>query len=120
MADGWRCPECALILAPDVREHRCEPPPGGVAALPVTGGGGGGGGGAYAWPEGSGICVTGGSYSNSTGTWSSGSGGFTPPPGVTSVRVTAANACDAYGTCGHAGCAVIARTPLSLVTGHAA
>lgn len=32
-ADGWRCPECHLILAPDVREHRCDPPSAGVTAI---------------------------------------------------------------------------------------
>ena len=26
MADGWRCPECGLILAPSVAQHRCDPP----------------------------------------------------------------------------------------------
>ena len=36
MADGWRCPECALILAPHVNEHRCDPDPGGVSVRPVV------------------------------------------------------------------------------------
>ena len=31
-ADGWRCPECGLILAPTVSEHRCDPPSAGVPA----------------------------------------------------------------------------------------
>jgi len=30
MADGWRCPECGLILAPSVAQHRCDPPGAGV------------------------------------------------------------------------------------------
>ena len=37
MADGWRCPECHLILAPDVREHRCDPPEASVTAQPYIG-----------------------------------------------------------------------------------
>ncbi len=32
-ASGWRCPECGLILAPSVTEHRCEPPTAGVPAF---------------------------------------------------------------------------------------
>ena len=32
-ADGWRCPECGLILAPSVTEHRCDPPATGVPAI---------------------------------------------------------------------------------------
>ena len=32
-ADGWRCPECGLILAPSVTEHRCDPPTAGVPAF---------------------------------------------------------------------------------------
>lgn len=32
-ADGWRCPECGLILAPAVTEHRCDPPSAGVPAF---------------------------------------------------------------------------------------
>jgi hypothetical protein len=33
IADGWRCPECSLILAPSVTEHRCDPPSAGVLAV---------------------------------------------------------------------------------------
>jgi hypothetical protein len=33
MPDGWRCPECGLILAPSVTEHRCNPPSAGVLAV---------------------------------------------------------------------------------------
>lgn len=37
-ADGWRCPECGVILAPSVTEHRCDPPTAGVpASLPPPG-----------------------------------------------------------------------------------
>ena len=32
-AEGWRCPDCGLILAPSVTEHRCEPPSAGVHAV---------------------------------------------------------------------------------------
>ena len=32
-ADGWRCPECGVILAPSVTEHRCKPPSAGVPAV---------------------------------------------------------------------------------------
>src|SRR5512146_721852 len=39
MPDGWRCPECGLILAPSVTEHRCDPPSAGVhAAAPAPDG----------------------------------------------------------------------------------
>jgi len=34
MPDGWRCPECGLILAPTITEHRCDPPTAGVHAVP--------------------------------------------------------------------------------------
>ncbi len=34
--DGWRCPECGLILAPSVTEHRCQPPADGITVAPVT------------------------------------------------------------------------------------
>jgi hypothetical protein len=27
---GWRCPQCELVLAPSVAEHRCAPPSAGV------------------------------------------------------------------------------------------
>lgn len=33
MPDGWRCPECGIILAPSVTEHRCDPPSAGVPAV---------------------------------------------------------------------------------------
>jgi hypothetical protein len=35
MASGWECPKCGLVLAPDVKEHRCDPPQAGHPA-PVT------------------------------------------------------------------------------------
>ena len=90
MADGWRCPECHLILAPDVREHRCDPPEsGGVPARPVPA--------PYTPP--------------------SSSGTYAWPTGAT---VTVTNACNVYGDCGHASCAVAVRTPFRLVTGNAA
>jgi len=30
VADGWRCPDCRLVLAPFVAEHKCAPPSAGV------------------------------------------------------------------------------------------
>ena len=38
MSTPWKCPECGVILAPHVSEHRCDPPAAGVTALPFTGG----------------------------------------------------------------------------------
>ncbi len=35
-ATGWKCPECGLILAPSVTEHRCDPPSAGIAAPVIT------------------------------------------------------------------------------------
>jgi hypothetical protein len=70
MADGWRCPECHLILAPDVREHRCDPPEAGVSVRPVvapyspsTG--------TYTWPTESTITVVPGGHT----LWTTGAGG---------------------------------------------
>jgi len=34
MAEGWKCPECSLVLAPHITEHRCDPPTAGVTAVP--------------------------------------------------------------------------------------
>lgn len=115
---GWKCGDCGLVLAPHVNEHRCAPPEGGVSVRPVvapyspsTG--------TATRPAGSGIVVTpGGGYS-----YGEGGGGATqwvPPGGVASVRVTATNACDVYGSCGHASCAVLARPGLALVADPAA
>jgi len=82
MADGWRCPECHVILAPHVDEHRCDPGSAGVTAVspsppysPSTGtmtvtpgtrywtgtvgsGGGGGSGGWYATGGNDSVTVT--------------------------------------------------------------
>jgi hypothetical protein len=72
MADGWRCPECHLILAPDVREHRCEPPEAGVSVRPVVAPYSPSGG-ATTWTPPNITVTPGGTY---TGTiWTSGSGG---------------------------------------------
>ena len=93
---GWECGKCGLVLAPHVDSHRCDPPEGGTGGrLVAAPGGGGGGGGQWAWlqKEGSGISVTTGGAYSSTGTRTGGgSGGYTSPPGVASVRVTEANA----------------------------
>jgi hypothetical protein len=37
MAEGWSCPQCGLVLAPHVNEHRCDPPEAGTVALPYIG-----------------------------------------------------------------------------------
>jgi hypothetical protein len=70
MATGWSCPECGLILAPHVNEHRCDPPEAGVSVRPVvaphspsTG--------TYTWPTESTITVVPGGHT----LWTTGSGG---------------------------------------------
>jgi hypothetical protein len=84
MAEGWKCPDCGLILAPHVNEHRCDPP-GGVSVRPVVAPyGPGGGGGTFTWPQQGTVTVTtGDTYRFGTG----GSGSYTAPPGGT-VTVT--------------------------------
>jgi hypothetical protein len=125
MADGWRCPECHLILAPDVREHRCEPPEAGVSVRPVvapyspsTG--------THTWPAGSGFVTIPDVGQGSTVLWTGtggaggGAGGWTSPDEASSFTITATNACNAYGDCGHASCAVAVREPLRLIAEDAA
>ena len=114
----WRCPECRTWIAPHVDEHRCDPPSGGVAVRPVvapyspsTG--------VAAWPTGSGISVTPG-ITYGAGGGGGGGGGWQAPDGVSTVTVTAGNACDVYGSCGHASCTVFPRPGLALVTDPAA
>jgi hypothetical protein len=103
----WQCPQCSTWLAPYVSEHRCDPPSAGVAApLPVT---------PCGPSAGLGIALTPGS-TYSTTIWSGGGGGGFQGD----VPVTATNACNAYGDCGHSSCAVAARTPLRLVADGAA
>lgn len=97
MADGWRCPECALILAPDVREHRCDPPEGGVAVRPVVAPYAPSGG-TYAWPTGTGISVTPG-VTYGAGGGGGGAGGWQPPDGVSTVTVTAGDPPGAHWLC---------------------
>jgi hypothetical protein len=112
----WKCPECGLILAPHVSEHRCEPPEGGVSARPVvapyspsTG--------THTWPTESTITVTPGGST----IWSTVGGGGGTTWGVgDGVTITATNACNVFGDCGHRSCAVIARTPLRLIAEDAA
>ena len=36
MTAGWSCPECGLVLAPHVTEHRCDPPSAGSGGVTVT------------------------------------------------------------------------------------
>ena len=136
MATGWSCPECGLVLAPHVNEHRCDPPSGGVAVRPVvapyspsdtstlpypqtvtvtpgttywsgTVGGGGGGGGSSSFP-GDSVTVT----AMNAGAWRNGTLALAPGQ--------PRPACNPYGDCGHNSCAVFPRPGLALVTDPAA
>jgi hypothetical protein len=83
MATGWSCPECGLVLAPHVDEHRCAPPEGGVSVRPVVApyspSSGSGGGGAEWRP---GMVVTTGGGSGAATLWVGGGGGGGNSPGV--------------------------------------
>ena len=111
----WRCPECRTWIAPHVNEHRCDPPSGGVAVRPVIAPYSPPGTSTLPWP----LIVTvapGTTWWSGTGGGGGGAGTF---PGD-SVTVTAANACDVYGSCGHHSCAVLARPGLELIVDPAA
>jgi hypothetical protein len=122
MADGWRCPECHLILAPDVREHRCDPPEAGVSVRPVVAPYSPSSGETRTWTSPNITVTPGGTYTGTVWTTGGGGGGsgWTPPAGVSSVTVTATNACNVYGDCGHASCAVAVREPVRLIVEDAA
>ena len=111
----WRCPECRTWIAPHVNEHRCDPPSGGVAVRPVI---------APYSPPGTSTLPYPQTVTVAPGTtWWSGTGGGGGGAGTfpgDSVTVTAANACNPYGDCGHNSCAVLARPGLALVTDPAA
>lgn len=113
----WQCPECRTWIAPHVDEHKCDPPSGGVAVRPVVAPYSPPPGGTYTWTSPNITVTPGGTYTGTVWTGGGGGGGgqWTPPAGVSPVTVTATNACNAYGDCGHASCAVIARTPLRLI-----
>ena len=83
MADGWRCPECHVILAPHVSEHRCDPPdaavPAATPAPPYSPSAG-----TAVWPS-TGTAV----YTTTGSGGAGGSGGWYATGGNDSVTVTA-------------------------------